>query len=109
VMSFLRDFLSFLFFSMHAIRPAPLIFFNFIKELQRLQNLKHSPYQTYSCSLCWWRRIEHDWGNIVSPRMRINLRLANLASDHYASNLWAPPAKICRPSCAFFPRISNWD
>jgi hypothetical protein len=40
------------------------------------------------------QRLTSDWGNIVSLRMIINPRLANLASDHYASEIHQPKSTV---------------
>jgi hypothetical protein len=39
-------------------------------------------------------RLTSYWGNIVSLRMHINLRLANLASDRYASEIPLPKSTV---------------
>jgi hypothetical protein len=40
------------------------------------------------------KRLTSYWGNIVSPRMIISLMLANLASDHYASEIHRPKSTV---------------
>jgi hypothetical protein len=40
------------------------------------------------------QRLTSYWGNIVSLRMLINLKLANLASDYYASEIHRPKSTV---------------